>query len=483
MSVEFEIPKNSMLRDLDRTLSEVVKLHNDEPARYYFGEGKKEGVLLSRAVLAFIKLLSRNSSNGFFEDERAVPVHPLFERIKIHISQIIRVYVNSESMLIQKFINKLIPTNPNPLRFIVLSSMSLFTARVYLQPKSMQPDPIQAYVDGYFNLVIDLTDNVVRVPLIPKKFQEGQSLTSATLPPSLRFKGLNESDEQLIREFIFDEAPKNGRKMQFHAFLSVINAARPVMDYVNLLRAALTSIDLSFSIAICVLCNNPDDFGIIPSLLNVFMCDKKIDFFIRALSVAALRFAQSSSVTDCMELVALSNIFVATSFQFTQKIKPHGGIAAVIASVCDGMNKREFSDITIYILKIALVVAAYSDKTGSDVIALLLEITVRPFASIFSLTEQFDELKRSIMQKEEASTNVRGLIEKSIVQFLTDDVTVGLKPADISLGIQDIHDFIFSHIDDFINLVIFLNDRKKSLHPTVQMIRFAYEMCVKHAIV
>jgi hypothetical protein len=439
--------------------------------------------LLTRAVLAFVQLLSRTSSNMFFEDERAVPVHPLFERIKIHISQILRFYGNSADELIQKFINKLIPTNPNPLRFIVLSSMSLFTTRVYLHPKNMQPDPVQAYIDGFFNLVIDLKENVIRIPLIPKKSRNGQSPTSATLPPSLRFKGINESDEQRMREFIFDEAPKNGRKMQLHAFLSVINAAKPVMDYVSSLRSALTSIDLSFSIAICLLCTNPDNFGIIQSMLNVFMCDKKIDFFIRALSVATLSSIQNSAVTDCMELIALSNIFVATSFKFTRRIKPRGGITAIIESMCNGMNQRGLSEIAMYMLKIALVVAAYNDKSGLDVIAMLLEITVRPFASVYSLTEQFDELKRSIMQKEGSSANIRGMIEKSIMNFLTDDVSVVLKPDGISIGIQDIHDFILAHIDDFINLVIFLNDRSKSLHPTVQMFKFAYEMCVKHAIV
>ena len=483
MAVEFEIPANAMLRDLDRTLNDVVKVHNDAPAKYYFGEGNKEGVLLAKAVLAFFRLLTRTSSDEFYQDERSVPIHPLFERIKIHISQILTYYINDESELIQKFIDKLIPTNPNPLRFIVLSSMSLFTARVYLHPKSMQPNPVQSYVDGFFNLVIDLTDNIVRIPLIPKKFQEGQSLTSATLPPSLRFKGFNESDEQRIREFIFDEAPKNGRKMQFHAFLSVINAAKPVMPYVDALKSALTSIDLSFALSVCALCTNPDDFPIIPSLLNVFMCEKRFDFFIRALSVASLKYVQSNSVIDCVELVSLSNIFVATSYKITQKISHKGGIPQIIATICNGLKQKEFSDMLMYILKVALIIAAYSDKTGSDSIAMLLEITIRPFAAIFSLTEQFNKLKMDIIHKEAEAANLRGIVEQCIIGILNHNVSIQYKPGDVQLGIQDIHDFIFSRLDDFINLVIYLNDRTRSSHPTVQMIRFAYDMCVKHGMI
>ena len=483
MAIEFEIPADAMLRDLDRTLNDVVKLHNDEPAKYYFEEGNKDGVLLARAVLAFFRLLTRTSSDEFYQDERSVPIHPLFERIKIHISQIVRFYVNHESELIQKFIDKLVPSNPNPLRFIVLSSMSLFTARVYLHPKSMQPNPVQAYVDGFFNLVIDLTDNVVRIPLIPKKYQEGQSLTSATLPPSLRFKGFNESDEKVIREFIFDEAPKNGRKMQFHAFLSVINAAKPVMSYVDSLRAALTSIDLSFAISLCVLCTNPDDFTIIPSLLNVFMCDKRFDFFIRALSVAGLRYVQSASVIECLELVSLANIFISTSFKLTQKVSHKGGIPQIISTICDGLNQRKFPDLVMYILKASLIVAAYSDKSGSDTIAMLLEITIRPFAAIFSLTEQYEKLKLQIIQKDEKTANLRGIVEQCIIGILHNDISIQYKPGDVQIGVQDIHDFIFSRLDEFINLVIYLNDRQRSNHPTVQMIRFAYDMCVKHGMI
>ncbi|EAY21398.1 hypothetical protein TVAG_198360 [Trichomonas vaginalis G3] len=478
-----EIPGGSIERDLDRTMSEVARIHATVPAQYYFNEGKQDGILLCRAVITFLKLSSKTYIESFFQNDKAIPIHPLFSKIKNHIQQISRFYQNKIDELLNLFLTKLIPSNPLPLRNVVLSQMSLFTTKVFLHPKLMQPDPIQAYVDGYFNLVIDLIDNIIRIPLIPKQFKEGQSLQSATLPPSLRFKGLNEADEQSIKQFILEEAPKRGRRIQYHAFLSVLNHSKEPSDYQQSLRFALSSIDLSFSTAICVLSTSPDDFEIISSLLNILTNDHRIDFFIRALSVSCLSDIQKDNTSNCMELIALSNIFISQSYNWTSTIKPDGGISSIVKTVCNMIIENKISDIAVYILKIALVIAAYSDKTGSDVICMLLEITIRPFAIAFSMQKQLDELKSKVVSKDPSFLSIRATIEKYIVDFLSDDISIRLMPHNIYFGIRDIHDFIEEKLDDFIKIVIYLNSKEKEEHPTMKMFKFSYDMCVKYNMI
>lgn len=483
MTINVKISEDAIERDLDRTLEEVVRIHTSLPSRYYFGEGNQDGILLCRAVLTFFKILKKSTSENFFENDKSIPIHRLFAKIKPHIDQISKFYQNKTNELIDLFLMKLLPSNPLPLRNIVLSNMSLFTTKVFLHPKSMQPDPIQAYVDGYFNLVIDLVHNIVRIPLIPKKFKEGQSVRAATLPPSLRFKGLNDADEQSIRQFILEEAPRRGRRIQYHAFLSAIIHNLELGDYQFSLRQALSTIDLSFPIAICALASNPDDFEIISSLLNILINDHRMDSFIRALSVSCLSHIQKNDISQCLELVALSNIFVSASYNWTSNIKPDGGLVSIITEVCNIITQGQIPDLSIYILKTALVIAAYNDKNGSDVISMLLEITIRPFSVVFNLQKQLDELKEKVIAKDNKYASIRATIEKSVVQFLTNDVSIRLKSREIEFGIRDIHDFIEENLDNFINIIIFFNSRNKEEHPTVKMIRFAYDMCVKYNMI
>lgn len=468
-----------MERELVRAMDIVVEHHRSIPACYYLGEGRDEGLTDCKLVLKLLHILSRQYAENFITDPNAIPLHDLFRIIRAHLDQIHKYYVSKETELYQELLKRLLPSNPNPLRHIVLSSMSLFTARVYLHAKDLSPDPIRAYVDGYFNLVIDLTENVVRIPLLP----DSKTSTNVTLPPALRFKGINEADEERIKKYVFEECPEHGRKNQLSSFISVLNSNKPPSDYLTSFKNALASIDMSFSTALCSLTRDPHDNKCLISLFNVLGCDNALDLFIREISVASIPYIISAKTGESVDVVALTNFFIGLTGNWAAKVVPKGSISSLVRDVCKCISHSKISVEALYVLKSALVIAAYDDSKGIAPISMFLELTIRPFALTYGMSDQLDALKLSILNEDSSSSDVINQIEKTILNVMGSDIEVQLSPREIKGDLRNIHTFINSRLDDFIDFVIILNQRPKLEHPLMMMMMFSYQMAAKHGLI
>lgn len=468
-----------MERELKHAMDIVVQHHNKCPSHYYLGEGSEEGVANAKMVLKFLHLLSRQCSESFIYDSSAIPVHELFRDIKGHLDQIIHFYVSKETELLQEILRRILPSNPNPLRFIVLSSMSLFTARVYIHAKELIPDPIQAYVDGYFNLVIDLNDTVARIPILP----DPTTKENFTIPPSLRFKGVSPEDEARIRQFVFNESPKIGRRNQFAAFISVLNSNRPPSDYITSFRNSLCSMDMSFATAICLLARQHSDYASLQNLFLVLGCDNVIDLFLRELSVASLGVVQGFQVAQNINIVALTNLFMAMSGEWAARITMQKGIADMIHDICMSITHRYIPFEALYVLRAALCIAAYDDAKGSSAISMFLELAVRPFTIASKQIDQFESLKKGFLFGDKTYAQSLELVQRTVVHILGAEIPVTFSPMNVNPALRDIHEYIMSRIDDFIDTVIVLNQRPKLEHPLMQMLLFSYQMAYKHGLI
>jgi len=451
--------------------------HIQMPSKYYFEEGNAEFVQNCKNVFATLRKVSSSDFNDFLKDSTALPSHKLFGKIKMHLDQVMRFYIGQENDLVLSFLRHLFPSNPNPLRFLVLSSMSLFTARVYLHPSYLLPDPIQTTIDGYYNLVVDLKDNLVRIPLLADKD------SAISLPPSLRFKGINPADELRMKEYVFETCPKIGRKNQFSSFISVLSGNKPLNGFMSSLKDSFCSFDMSFSTAICALSSHVNCRSVICSLINLLMCNSMFDYFLRIITVSSLRFIHSCPVYESIDLVCLTNIFISSSLDWAQSIHKKGSLPSLIIEICNSIMNEDIPQLSLYILKCALVISAYEDSKGIGTVSMFLEIVIKPFVIVSGLTDQFNNYKRWVLSGDSSSGKARDKIEETILWLLGRDVGVTLNPKFINTDIRALYRFIESNISEFLDLVIVLNERPKLEHPAMLFIKFTYEMSIKNDLI
>jgi len=466
-----------METELEKALNNSLRHHQKEPSRYYLGEGRSEGIKECKNVFRLLRLLSRQCIDSFYVSSEAIPIHEYFKCIKLHIDQISVIYISKETELINEFLRRLQPKNPNPLRYLVLTSTSVFSARVFIHPTAFQPDPIESYVDGYFNLVVDLDDSLIRIPLF-RNDAEGP----VTLPPALRFKGINPADEKQIKDFFFNVVPQRGRQIQLSAFVSILNGTNTVSDYLTSFRRAISSFDLSFATALCALASKSTDFQVIQGLFQVLGCDHYLDLFIRSLSVSALRFVNGNQVSESVDLIGLSNMFSALSISWKIPFHSNIKIKDLITRVCESILKSDFSRPALYLLKCALTLAAYDDPNGMSSIMTLFEIVLRPISQLYGLINELEIIKKRLLSGEYTSDGIRVIIESTILKILGSQIKIQLSSRKAKLGIKMIHKFIQNNLSEFLEFVIMLNERPKLEHPVMLMLAFSYHMSVKHAL-
>ncbi|OHS94713.1 hypothetical protein TRFO_39088 [Tritrichomonas foetus] len=479
---------------LNEALENSLRLHNQKPTMFYLGEGDKETVEQCRKVFKAMKPFALQLSPVWFQSDEAVPKHPKFALIKRHIDQIRYIYQSREPSLIQLFVSKLLPCNPMPLRFAVLSSISLFSTRVYLHDNKLSPQPHQAYVDGYFNLVVSMGENVVRFPLLPE--MKGGQMTTPSMPPAIRFIGArsDQADEvntsaQKVQQFVFETAPKTGRRTQLHAFISILNSGKEIADYLPSFLNALTSFDISFATAICALASDPSNLVSIRSLVNVLASNKMLDHFLRCLAASVRQAVSGYLIQDVPELIALDNMFISSSIEWARSLaSEYKGIQqppidGLIRRICKDIQRKAIkSDIGLYILRAILVIASYEDQSGDTAIAMFMEVVVRPFAVGLHIGNQFIMLKEQLSRNDETIEIIQNIIEETIVRVLAMNISMTYNIGDVEDQLFEIHNFVTQKLDDFVRLVISLNNRKKREHPVIQMITFAFTKCGELAL-
>lgn len=490
-----------MISDEEQTLNEALenslRIHNNNPKMYYLEDGTneedKENIKQCKLVFKALKVFSKKLTPDWFKSDEAVPIHPKFAQIKRHIDQIRFFYSSQESALIRLFMRKLLPSNPLPLRFAILSSVSLFSTRVYIHSDKLRPQPLQAYIDGYFNFVINMGENVIRYPLLPDKpiYNSDGEIQGPELPPSIRFIGAKsaqnndiEGSQSQIQQYVLQTAPKNGRRTQFHSFISILNSGKPISDFLESFSNALTSFDISFATAICALASDPDSINSIISLINILSVNQMFDHFLRCLATSVKQAITGYLIEDVPELIALDNLFISSSITWARTIasdfhsQDHPEINELVERVCnDIMNKKINSNYGLYILKAILVISAYDDQSGDSAIAMFMEVVIRPFAIGLHIGNSFVELKENLARSDEGVSDMQRLIEKTIVKILGMKISVSYNESKVSDQLFEIHNFVNQKIDPFVRMVVALNGRKERDHPVIQMITFAFTKC------
>jgi hypothetical protein len=455
---------------LHRALLHSVEIHTDRPAKYYFGAGDRTQSLQCREVLKLLRALAPARSPAFFSSPKPLPVHPHFHLIRPHIAQIAAAYGGETPLLIRLFMRKLAP--PPPLRHSVLSQISIYAARVFLHSDAVAPAPLSGYIDGYFDFVVPVGADHLRVPLIPPPAP----------PPKLRFVGKNEEPRMGATEsnkkteaFILSVAPKTGRQSQLHAFIAVLNAREPVSDFLPSFANALASPDASFATAICVLASDQNNLVTLRNLVNILAARERLDHFLRCLSVTVSLIALNDEVRECPEVFALSNLFMASSGQWAHEVANRcpEDVEKIIVTICDGMNLLTSAEAT-YILKAMLVMAAYADVTGCVAIALFLEIVGRPFISFTSLGASFLPLKQRLLRGDADLDWLRTKIEDAILMLMSQRVSIAVRPDSEEEQLFEIHNFVSQKLEDFVRLVIILNGGDNGAHPLVRALEFVY---------
>jgi hypothetical protein len=399
-------------------------------------------------------------------------VHPHFRLIRLHIEQVEAVYGGETPLLIRLFMRKL--AMPPPLRHSVLSQISIYAARVFVHNDALDPSPLSGHIDGYFDFVVPLGADHLRIQLIPPP---------ESTPEILRFVGKSEETKQTKRlnaaesnkkteAFVFSVAPRTGRQSQLHAFIAVLNAKEPVSDFLPSFAMALASPDLSFATAICVLASDRNNLVTLRNLVNILAARERLDHFLRCLSVAVSIVVMNDQVRECPEIFALSNLFMATSGQWAHDLASRCPEDAdkIMAMICDGIDMVPAE--AAYIMKAMLVIGAYADVSGSAAIAMFLEIVGRPFMAGIALS--FLPLKHRLLGGDADGARLRAKVEDTILRLVTQRVSIPVRPDSAEEQLFELHNFVSQKLDDFIRMIIVLNGRDKSEQPLVRALEFAY---------
>ena len=476
---------------LTRALDNALELHNVKPAMYYLGEGSAATVKECREVFRAMRPVAFRLARDFFASDEAVPIHPKFSHIKRHIDQIRGIYQAKEAALIQLFVSKLLPSNPLPLRFDVLSSISMFSTRVYLHDESLRPSPLQAYVDGYFHLVINMGENVVRIPLL-----ESEPGELPKLPASVRFTGgkshgAEEAGEQRkVSEYLFQTAPKIGRRTQLHTFISIMNSGKPVQDFVHSFMNALLSFDMSFATAVCALGSAKKRLVTCRYVVNILAANKMLDHFLRCLAAAVRQAVAGSLIQVVPELFALDNMFMAHCCDWARSRAARYGdhersrpsVPQLLFDICADIKEKKVPQAAMYILRALLVIAAYEDQTGVVALSMFLEVVTRPFAVAFGAGQEYMGVKDQLLRSDPHIMDLQSEVEETIVMILGTDFSLTYSKNTIEEDSLKIYNFVLEKLNNFVPLVIWLNGRKKSDHPVIQMMSFCFNKCGELAL-
>jgi hypothetical protein len=371
----------------------------------------------------------------------------------------------------------LLPTHPAPLRPSILTSISLFSTRVYVHDQTLQPMPVAAHIDGHFDLVIALAENSIRLPLI------GRARVSEQ-PPALRFRAKDEDTQRKLAHHVFVTAPEKGRETQLNTFVAILNSGKPLGDFVASFANALISFDLSFATAVCALASKGCELVISRLLFRLLVRNKMIDHFLRCTAVEVGNAVGGYEVQPRPELYAIVNLFIAQAAAWIVHHRPYydvQSIPALLSRIGRDLQAHQLSEEAYYILRAVLTITAYMGVNAA--IMAFLEIVVRPLVPL-ELIEDFDEARRAILFRdpdiqEPPDPVLRALvadIQRAITIALTEDSQVQVTDDDLSEEKFRILQFVCAQekLEPFVKLVMELNAKKKKEHPIVQMMTFVY---------
>lgn len=171
------------------------------------------------------------------------------------------------------------------------------------------------------------------------------------------------------------------------------------------------------------------------------------------------------------------------SGDWASRITMQKGITEMIHDICLSITHRYIPFEALYVLRAAICMAAYDDAKGSSAISMFLELAVRPFTIASQQIDQFENLKKGFLFGDKAFADSKTMVEKTVVHILGAEIPVTFSPANLVPALRDIHEYIMSRIDDFVDTVIVLNERPKLEHPAMLMLMFSYRMACKHGLI
>jgi hypothetical protein len=126
----------------------------------------------------------------------------------------------------------------------------------------------------------------------------------------------------------------------------------------------------------------------------------------------------------------------------------------------------------LYILRAVLVIAAYQDFTGDTAIVIFLEFVVRPF--VLDYPDDYLAFKNALLTKSPDVASALIQVREAIGDILKKTIAVNYSERRIEEQLFEIHNFVNQNLDQFVRLVIILNERKHTEHPVVKMMAFTY---------
>jgi len=451
-----------MEKEIHELSREVEKYHRSEKEMLYFGLGSREGMLKCKLFLLELHKKARIDNESFLIYSRHSYDCYCFSIIRQHFSAISMYYSTKKSDLELLFLRSLISFELYPLNHDILSSMSFFSSKVYLQPKKLMPDPVPAFVDGYYRFIIDIYHNKVCIPLADRE----ESESSMIIPPSIWFRGPNWSKETALLDFVFNQSSLTARRTQFEAFISVITSKNKTAGYLTSFEEALLSKDLCFSLSLTLLASDRMAFPAIFSMLELFNSKNMLQFFVFSLVCSCTESLSNDNDESCLELVALTNIWIALSTDWAQKITPNGGIAGIIGQLVSLIKNGSIPELALCFMSSMFTLLS---NDINKCISILMEVIIHPFASSLSLLSEFDKSKSLMHKSKEFSHDIKTILKMLIGKRYE------LPSQNRIKNIKIVHDTILSYLDSFVRSVIIINTRDYMDHPVFKLLVFLFK--------
>lgn len=239
----------------------------------------------------------------------------------------------------------------------------------------------------------------------------------------------------------------------------------------ELVESAILSPDLSFAVSICCLINGSSELKVSNSLVNALLCNDLFDNFLRCLAIGSLNEVLTPAARESPYTIALGNMWLCTC----SSIFRHKRAPTTLEELLSMMSRILQKNRTLYgnyLAKALLTMAAYWDQSGDSILALLVEVFVRPLANSFSLGNKIDELKVRLLKNEK--TPEREALEQLAVHCIRSKATTIIDRNTLGSDIFCLNEFIDSRLEKFLNLVVFLNTKFKEEHPSLLLLDFVY---------
>jgi hypothetical protein len=167
-----------------------------------------------------------------------------------------------------------------------------------------------------------------------------------------------------------------------------------------------------------------------------------------------------------IELTALTNCFWATA-------RPPP-VAANVTEEIEALADMDLPPLAAWVLRAALVIAAYEDPSGDVALGMFLEIVVHWVAERDSLGSKFAQLKSQWLRGSAQACAWRPSAEEAICRVLERN-DIRFRFGFELESVNDMYRWAVDNAQDLVHVLISVNNRQPYEHPPVQTLFFALD--------